>query len=487
MAVILKQETWVKPASAERVDVSFDGRTTRVNRAGQVTELSNPPWNEEAAKAAAREGLKLWFEWTVFNVENWRDQLINGNLQDVAVAKAEFQKAGMPAKLWDDVDAYKRLLGYTPANDPNRPMKPPQGGWSVQIVEEGQPVPPVVEETIIIRMDDPATKDNLLFHPTPELKATFAALYLKQNVGVSAPPADTPFTEHVTKLRAGGFVRISARTDNGELFLPPGAAKSQAQVKATIKPLIRLVADQSRKPLPWESKVGGAPYRLQGRPWPVTLDEKAAPLAFLVQINYGELNAKGVLADHPTQGLLQVFVSNNEFYGASAEHLGHLDPNPDYRLYRVTYIADVAENAAALDASFPDIPENPNGYTLPYDFRNETALSGIPDEEMITACDVGASAVMGIKFDDYSDPAVAAVRDALWDVAVSGHKVGGYPNFTQTDPRKAKDDHILLVQLDSDSALGLMWGDVGIANFFIRPADLKARDFSRVAFNWDCG
>jgi uncharacterized protein YwqG len=488
MAVIQKRQAWAKPVTRERVDISFDGKVTRVQHGGKVTELSNPPWNEEEAKAAARESLKPMFAWSPFQVDSWRDQLIGGNSQDVAVAKAAFLAAGMPAKLWDDIDVYKRMMGFTPAAEPNQPMTAPEGGWSVQIVEAGQPVPNLGDGTIVIHADDPALKDNLLFHPSPEVKEAFENLYLQQNVGVSEPPADALFTEQVAKLNAEGFVHLSVREVGGELYLPPGLAQYRAQLKPAIKPLLRLAADKSRKPKPWETKVGGAPYRPQGQPWPVTLDDKATPLAFLAQINYGELNDKGaVLADHPSQGLLQIFISNTEFYGVASEELGHINPDIKQRFFRVTYIAEVVENAAALDASVPEIPVDPNGYMLPYDAKIETALLGIPDEETITACDVGASAVTGIKFDDYNDPAVAEVRDALWDVAVAGHKVGGYPNFTQQDPRKADDDHILLLQLDSDQALGLMWGDVGIANFFIRPADLKARDFSRVNFNWDCG
>jgi uncharacterized protein YwqG len=379
-------------------------------------------------------------------------------------------------------------MGFTTARGPNQPMTPPEGGWSVQIVEEGQPVPNLIDGTIVIHADDPVLKDNLLFHPTPEAKAAFESLYLRQNVGVGEPPADTPFIEQAAKLRAEGFVQLSAREDNGELYLPPALEGYRTQTTQAARPLIRLAADKSRKPKPWETKVGGAPYRLQGQPWPVTLDDEATPLVFLAQINYGQLNANGaVLADHPTQGLLQVFISNTEFYGVASEELGHINADIKQRFFRVTYIAEVVENAAALDASVPEIPADPNGYTLPYDAKTETALLGISDEETITACDVAASAVTGMKFDDYNDPAVADVRDALWDVAVAGHKVGGYPNFTQSDPRAADDNHIPLVQLDSDQALGLMWGDVGIANFFIRPADLKARDFSRVNFNWDCG
>ena len=32
----------------------------------------------------------------------------------------------------------------------------------------------------------------------------------------------------------------------------------------------------------------------------------------------------------------------------------------------------------------------------------------------------------------------------------------------------------------------IMWGDMGVANFFIEPNALKNLDFTNVLFNWDC-
>ena len=85
-----------------------------------------------------------------------------------------------------------------------------------------------------------------------------------------------------------------------------------------------------------------------------------------------------------------------------------------------------------------------------------------------------------------------SVTDDLEDAAYddfnsSGHKIGGYAYFTQSDPRdntNAFKDYILLFQLDSDD--DIMWGDVGVANFFIHPDDLAKKNFSRVLYNWDC-
>jgi len=71
-----------------------------------------------------------------------------------------------------------------------------------------------------------------------------------------------------------------------------------------------------------------------------------------------------------------------------------------------------------------------------------------------------------------------------------GHKIGGYPFFTQTDPRewqeKYKQHDVLLLQIDTDDSLNIMWGDSGVANFFIKKDDLLNLDFSNVIYNWDC-
>lgn len=63
----------------------------------------------------------------------------------------------------------------------------------------------------------------------------------------------------------------------------------------------------------------------------------------------------------------------------------------------------------------------------------------------------------------------------------------GYPLFAQTDPRQTyPEPTILLFQLDSDDEHGIMWGDSGACQFFIRREDLQARRFEHCWFNWDC-
>ena len=78
-----------------------------------------------------------------------------------------------------------------------------------------------------------------------------------------------------------------------------------------------------------------------------------------------------------------------------------------------------------------------------------------------------------------------------WLPDAFGHKIGGYPGFTQEDPRDIpkEDDHdSLLLQIDTDN-IGereIMWGYSCIANFFISRENLKQRNFQDVIYTWDC-
>ena len=82
---------------------------------------------------------------------------------------------------------------------------------------------------------------------------------------------------------------------------------------------------------------------------------------------------------------------------------------------------------------------------------------------------------------------IHAMIDAADETVPTSHHVGGHPVFTQHDcrvPGRYDDYDRVLLRLTSDEVL--RWGDSGEAVFLIRTADLIARDFSTVAFYWDC-
>jgi uncharacterized protein YwqG len=88
------------------------------------------------------------------------------------------------------------------------------------------------------------------------------------------------------------------------------------------------------------------------------------------------------------------------------------------------------------------------------------------------------------------------IEDEYREISHScGHKIGGYPYFTQDDVRKCSSNSdqkqkpdILLFQMDTDcnETVDIMWGDSGVGNFFIDESALRELDFSKVLYNWDC-
>jgi uncharacterized protein YwqG len=227
------------------------------------------------------------------------------------------------------------------------------------------------------------------------------------------------------------------------------------------------------------SKVGGAAWWPADAPLP--RDAQGRPLVLLAQVNLGEVPESGL--DLPAQGLLQFLVSSDESYGIDFER----DESPaglaQPRGHRVAYWADLDGPAQALAAG--------TKAQLPLDATPPLRMHFSASTETMGPTDARFSAL----FPDGLARALAqhhaatgvdeeTLMESLWERdTAAGHKLGGYPNFTQEDPR-TRTDLELLFQLDSDD--GVMWGDAGVGNFFVADADLAQRDFSRVLYTWDC-
>jgi uncharacterized protein YwqG len=140
---------------------------------------------------------------------------------------------------------------------------------------------------------------------------------------------------------------------------------------------------------------------------------------------------------------------------------------------------------------FPDIIEDESQLITDFSFVKKQDYLPLEDASALSfqlksaPLSVGDFQFNKIFLDDNED--IYEEYDELFPA--EGHKIGGYPYFTQSDPREYKEDYndyILLFQMDTDDENGIMWGDSGVANFFILPDDLKNKDFSNVLYNWDC-
>lgn len=247
-----------------------------------------------------------------------------------------------------------------------------------------------------------------------------------------------------------------------------------------------------------DSKVGGTPYLPRGEAWPVC--SYGAPMTFLAQIDCTQLKD---LPDFPHAGLLQFFIGTDDVYGADFEdQIAQLG-------YQVFYRETVDPSVTVADIAHPRPSDDQERYT-PLGDRPCRIVFGQPREQELPEGDHlfemlflqawnqrrpekplnSIWSFYGLFPKEERDYNIFALDPAA---ITTGHRMDGYPFFTQNDPRSGDIDYqefdTLLFQLDSemrDRRELVLWGDCGVGNFFINREALKRRDFSRVLYNWDC-
>lgn len=233
-------------------------------------------------------------------------------------------------------------------------------------------------------------------------------------------------------------------------------------------------------------------------------------LLLLAQINFEETPH---LEGFPASGILQFFVEDGDMSGFNYDdrfmqdgfRVVYYPKDKVDEKYSVRHFRFPAPKKFVLPDeiwnTLPQLPAPLNKYKYrpkpDFDFpvRGEYSLKFTLEKGTVT-------------FEDFRFAKITSQKLSLeakdWYTKNSnqnGHKIGGYPHFAQDDPRfshwiencssELKPYSILLFQMDSDfskskNGYNIIWGDAGVANFFIKPEDLAARDFSNVLYNWDC-
>lgn len=254
---------------------------------------------------------------------------------------------------------------------------------------------------------------------------------------------------------------------------------------------INIAIEENDKVGVTDSKFGGVPY-ISGDS-NIPKDSNDAQLALLAQINCAEL-PENVL--YPKEGLLQFWISRNNNFG--------LDNKDDYC---VRFIKDIDKNITEEDIlnKYTMLDEERDDEYSPFNKKNTSfALKFEKGMSTITSNDFQFEgiALMTIKelfpnedIKDLYDDLERDIFDTLFK-AFNGvdHAIGAYPTFTQWDPRNPdKPDAygISLLQIESNFSndsndAEIMWGDSGVANFFINNDKLKNLDFEDILFYWDC-
>jgi len=217
------------------------------------------------------------------------------------------------------------------------------------------------------------------------------------------------------------------------------------------------------------SRIGGLPDLPEGVEWPRW---KGTPMSFVAQLNMSAVAAYDTGGLLPHEGILYFFF-----------HM-HSQP-PTGVCGRVLYY----EGSTSL-------------------LRRTLPPPELPKQERYIECDVGFS--MGTTLPPVDSECIEGLgltrdeRDRYFDVWLKtlspGTRLLGHSHpvqdfgWMQRDLRTCDDesDNLgaggwrLLLEVDSDSNAGMMWGDLGMIYYWIRKESLKARDFDSVCVLFQC-
>jgi uncharacterized protein YwqG len=228
-----------------------------------------------------------------------------------------------------------------------------------------------------------------------------------------------------------------------------------------------------------QSRIGGVPDLPARFKWPTY---QGKHLAFIAQINLGDVARVMPDGPLPKQGQLWFF------YAWDQEHGGY-DPK-DAGSSVVHYEADAQLARRALPG---DIPDEGRFASCAVAFRAYVDVPDGTDERNPTH---GG--------DDATQERYAQLRNRVASAGPSSHKLLGHPEPIQDametecatvtngihrgDAKGAtKYDWRLLMQVDTDDAANMMWGDAGMLYFWIRDQDLRARRFDKTWMILQCG
>lgn len=263
---------------------------------------------------------------------------------------------------------------------------------------------------------------------------------------------------------------------------------AEALVRLT-RPSIRLRAELSDEANIGigETKLGGHPDLPLGFEWP---SYGGAPQSFIAQVNLAETGAHDLDAVLPQTGLLSFFYD-------SAQSVWGFDPKQD-GAWAVHYTPDTAQ----LVRREPPCDLPPEGLFdarrlrpsseltyAPWEFSEIGALN-LTRDQLFALPDVSEADERTIhRLLGHPDPIQG---DMQLECQLVAHGLYCGDSSGYNDPRRAElapgaVQWRLLLQVDSDDGVGMMWGDVGRIYYWMHEDDLAARNWANARLVLQCG
>ena len=269
----------------------------------------------------------------------------------------------------------------------------------------------------------------------------------------------------------GKFVvlRLILRRRQPQRANPTAAALVRGRMKRMARPTLLLTPTQT----PGFSKLGGEPEMPKGSEWPRGAD---GPLAFIAQLDLAEVRAAGGPEWLPDAGALYIFNDDNRY--GFADHM------------RVAYA--LGDERALLPP--------PPGLSKKKRFAERRVgflrMTSVPSLDWL-GVDLAEAGFSDEELDELSEAPGSEFGDELQ------HRIGGYPSEIQNSQMSVECEHLarglamdyeaevpdailrasrswrLLLQVDTDEALGMQWGDGGRLYLFIREQHARAGKFDK--------
>jgi uncharacterized protein YwqG len=187
-------------------------------------------------------------------------------------------------------------------------------------------------------------------------------------------------------------------------------------------------------------------------------------MKLILQINLEESQN---LENFPEKGILQVWCSGSEMFekeNNDGKVIYHKDSrlNSNHQKY---------ELFNCEDPFYLDEPCKIN-------FKNKTTRSITPYTNEFNTLNIENL------IEELTEEEEEFLYDIIDNNIILNHYLGGYPYFTQEDPREDNDNEISLIQLGYCDFLCI--GDSGTFQVFITEEDLINLNFNKAWCNWDC-
>ncbi|WP_025743534.1 YwqG family protein [Aquimarina pacifica] len=254
-------------------------------------------------------------------------------------------------------------------------------------------------------------------------------------------------------------------------MIPDFLKKFESDLKKYEREFVRIKAKPRKEKLVEDnldlkdSKFLGKPFFPIYKEYPK--DENGKPMIMIAQLNFEQIPE---LDFFPKNGILQLFLSSSNSY------------QDDFAI--VYHSAEELSKEPLNDFSFiteKDYEEMPVFKLHQLSFEKGIEKGGSEDSQFDYLFD--ENDYWG--FTEYLTDEQEKIFGEYFNAV--GHKIGGYAEFTQSDPRDnntdQKDD-IQVLQIDVDDHI--MFGDSGLGHIFISRENLIKKDFSKAYFYWDC-